>query len=64
MLLADFAFVGKVDTAQSPDSSLGEHPAMYEAEGVDWPFNPAARVLPRRLSRVSTPTSRPSVRRG
>ncbi|MBX7078555.1 MAG: hypothetical protein K1X88_05140 [Nannocystaceae bacterium] len=38
--LADFSFIGKVDTAQSPDSALGEHLAMYEAEGADRPFNP------------------------
>lgn len=38
--MADFHFVGKVSTAQSPDEALGEHLAMFEAEGADRPPNP------------------------
>lgn len=38
--MADFTFVGKVAVAQSPDEKLGEHLAMFEAEGADRPFNP------------------------
>ncbi len=37
---ADFHFVGKVARAQSPDETLGDHLAMYEAEGADRLFNP------------------------
>lgn len=36
----DFDFVGRVGRATSPDSSLGEHLAMYEAPAEDRPFNP------------------------
>jgi hypothetical protein len=38
--MADYHFVGKVGIAQSPDETLGEHLAMFEAEGADRPFNP------------------------
>ncbi|MBK6920764.1 MAG: sodium:alanine symporter family protein [Deltaproteobacteria bacterium] len=38
--LADAHFVGKLGIAQSPDENLGEHLAMFEAEGADRPFNP------------------------
>lgn len=38
--MADYSFVGKVGTAQSPDETLGTHLAMFEVEAADRPFNP------------------------
>jgi len=40
IVFGDFEFAGRVGRATSPDTSLGEHLAMFEPPAADRPFNP------------------------